>query len=163
MTFEQALTILLRYEGGYVNNPRDPGGETNFGITRRLALRYGYIGDMRDIPKATVASIYRAEFWDKIRAHELHHYIRYPLFDFAVHSGVKRAVMELQAVSGCVVDGIIGKQTLAKTSWRTICDIEAVMIATKLTASRLKFLTCLTGWPEFGKGWARRIADILKM
>lgn len=94
MGIDQLLAGLLAVEGGYSNNPKDRGGPTNYGITEQEARAYGYLGDMRLMPKATALSIYKQRYWlrpglDKIAD-------RYPrvaaeLFDTGVNMGVKRA------------------------------------------------------------------------
>ena len=57
MDFKSALKIVLLFEGGYVNDPLDTGGETNFGITKRVAQENGYNEDMKSIPMDFVSSL----------------------------------------------------------------------------------------------------------
>lgn len=123
--FKQALAVTLKHEGGYVNHPDDPGGETNFGITKAVAVGNGYTGSMRDIPMDVVERIYRSRYWDAMRLDEFPagtDQIRAELFDSAVNAGVSRAVRWLQASLNAlsrpgagrdlVVDGSIGPGTL---------------------------------------------------
>ena len=56
--FDKAFDLLIGNEGGYVNNPADPGGETNCGITRAVAVDNGYTGNMKSMPKETAKQIY---------------------------------------------------------------------------------------------------------
>lgn len=63
-TFQDALKRVLQHEGGYVDHPSDPGGETNFGITKAVARNYGYSGSMRNIPADVVEKIYKNQYWD---------------------------------------------------------------------------------------------------
>jgi lysozyme family protein len=63
-TFQDALKRVLKHEGGYIDHPSDPGGETNFGITKAVARNYGYSGSMRNIPADIVEKIYKNQYWD---------------------------------------------------------------------------------------------------
>lgn len=155
VTFDQAFDALLGHEGGYANNPADPGGETMWGVTVAVARANGYQGSMRDLPRDTAKAIYRKLYWDAVHAEELPNAIRYPLFDAAVNSGVKQAVKWLQRAVGVVDDGVIGPMTIAAAK---ASDGAAV----RMLAHRLDFMTSLPAWQTFGKGWARRIASILQ-
>lgn len=152
MNFNKALKAVLAHEGGYVNNPKDPGGETNYGITKRVAEDHGYKGDMKSIPMSTVEYIYKKSYWDKIRAESLPESLRFHVFDAAVNSGVSRAIKWLQESASVTQDGDIGPKTLAAAQ---------AITPGKYNAVRLKFLTSLGHWDTFGKGWARRIAENL--
>ena len=156
MKFEQALDKVLHHEGGYVNHPADPGGETNYGITKAVAFAYGYTGPMRSIPIDTVAAIYRREYWARIKADELPAAIRYPMFDAAVNSGTKQAIIWLQRALNTTVDGIIGPQTIAAAR-----NANAPELAGKLTGHRLSMLAGLKHFDQFGRGWSKRIASVL--
>lgn len=155
MNFSQALEHVLKHEGGYIDHPSDPGGETNFGITVAVAREYGYLGDMRTIPMSVVESIYKRKYWDKVRADEMPESVRFALFDYAVNSGSGAAIRALQRVLGVADDGVIGPMTLAAAK------AQSEGLGARLNGYRLKFMTELKIWPTFGKGWARRIADNL--
>lgn len=157
MNFNEALTIVLRHEGGYVDHPDDPGGATNFGITERTARAHGYSGDMRDLPLSMVQEVYRKSYWERCRCDDLPEGCRFDVFDAAVNSGVTRASIWLQEVVGSAPDGKIGALTIEAASKHDGKDI-----GRKLTAKRLRFMTQLSTWQTFGKGWARRIADNLE-
>lgn len=154
MNIEQALAILLRHEGGYVDHPSDPGGATNHGITERVARQHGYTGRMRDLPLSVATDIYRKSYWAPIKAEQLPPALRFHVFDAAVNSGVSQAVKWLQQCAGVTVDGVIGPVTLAAA---------AKVSPAKYSAVRLRFMTGLAGWSAFGRGWARRIADNLEL
>lgn len=149
MIFDEAFTRLLGHEGGYVNNPKDPGGETNWGISKRT---YPHI-DITNLSEAAAKAIYRRDFWDKVRADELPSATRYDVFDAAVNSGVSQSVKWLQQSLGVAVDGVIGSQTLAATY-----TMSGSMIKARFNGHRLMFMTNLKTWPAFSGGWARRIA-----
>ena len=157
MDFDQAFTKLLGHEGGYVNHPNDPGGETNWGVTKAVARDFGYMGAMRDMPRDTAKRIYRVKYWDAVKADEMPAAVRYPLFDAAVNSGVGQAARWLQRALGVADDGKIGAITIAKAK-----QSDGVAVATAMLGQRLQFMTNLSTWPAFGKGWARRIASLMQ-
>ena len=156
MNFDEAFTKLLGHEGGYVNHPNDPGGETNWGVTKAVARDFGYMGAMRDMPRDTAKRIYRVKYWDAVKADEMPAAVRYPLFDAAVNSGVGQAARWLQRALGVADDGKIGAITIAKAK-----QSDGVAVASAMIGQRLQFMTNLSTWPAFGKGWARRIAALL--
>ena len=157
MTFDQALEIVLKHEGGYVNHPSDPGGETNFGITKRVAEANGYHGDMRQIPMEMVRDIYRKDFWDAARCNEIQPELRLAVFDAAVNSGVRRSVQWLQTAVGANADGAFGPRTLA-----AVAASDPRKAARDMCYERLSFLVQLNHFNAFGRGWVRRVLDILR-
>lgn len=154
MDINQALKHLLGNEGGYSDNPVDPGGKTMYGITERVARAHGYMGEMRDLPLPVATDIYRINYWTPIKADQLPDGLRFHVFDAAVNSGPAQAVKWLQQAAGITVDGAIGPQTLSAATR---------VSPAKYSAIRLRFMTGLATWPTFGKGWARRIADNLSI
>ena len=158
MNFDQAFDILLKHEGGFSDHPADPGGKTRFGITEAVAREVGYRGDMRELPLDLAKRIYKDRYWDAVRAEELPAAIRYAVFDAAVNSGPRQAIRWLQRAAGVKDDGIIGPQTLAAVR---AADPERLL--RRMLAQRLRFMTGLSTWPAFGRGWARRIADLMEM
>lgn len=154
--FDQAFTALLGNEGGYSNNPADPGGETMWGITLAVARANGYTAPMKDISQATAKGIYSRHYWLP-EFDQLPYKIAFALFDAAVNSGVTQAVRWLQRALGIADDGKFGPITLAAVQ---AADPERLLMA--FNAERLDFMTRLSTWPTFGKGWARRIAANLK-
>lgn len=155
MQFTEALQHVLKHEGGYVDHPDDPGGETHYGITVKVARENGYLGDMRTIPMHVVADIYRKQYWDKVKADQMPESVRFALFDYAVNSGPVAASKALQRVLGVADDGILGPMTIAAA------HAQSAGLGARLNGYRLKFMTDLKIWPTFGRGWARRIADNL--
>ena len=159
--FERALPLVLKHEGGYVDHPKDPGGATNLGVT--IGTLSSWLGqpatkaDVKALTRATVAPIYRKNYWAAIRADELPAGLDYAVFDFAVNSGPKRAAMALQRAVGVADDGVIGSITLANVANRPVdVTIERIM------ADRMTFLRRLSTWPTFGKGWTARCDGVLK-
>lgn len=89
MNFEDSLKVILKWEGGYSNHPKDRGRETMYGIIKRVALKWGYIDNMKDIPMSLVKEIYRKDYWDKAGCDYLPEHIKLFAFDTAVNLGVE--------------------------------------------------------------------------
>jgi lysozyme family protein len=157
--FERCLDIVLAHEGGFVRNPFDPGGASNFGITRRTLARARRRDagdeDVRQLSKREAGTIYRRFYWDAIRASEMPAGVALAVFDFAVNSGVRRASRLLQSILNADVDGVVGPRTLAALS-RT----DGPDLIRRLTRARLGFLARLSTWPIFGRGWRRRVLSV---
>lgn len=158
MNFDQAFDILLRHEGGFSDHAADPGGKTRFGITEAVAREVGYRGDMRELPLDLAKRIYKDRYWGAVRAEELPEAVRYAVFDAAVNSGPRQAILWLQRAVGVKDDGIIGPQTLAAVR---AADPERLL--RRFLSQRLRFMTNLPNWGSFSCGWARRIADLMEM
>jgi lysozyme family protein len=156
MTLDEAFTELLGNEGGYSNNPADPGGETMWGITFRVARYNGYLGPMRDMPQGVAKAIYQRLYWTPTYCDKLPDPLRFQVFDAAVNNGVKEAILLLQQALGTQADGYFGPATLSAVQ---SCD--PVKVAMRYLGYRLKFFTGLDTWPTFGKGWANRVGDNL--
>lgn len=157
MNFDQAFDELLKHEGGYVNHKDDKGGATRYGVTEAVAREVGYRGDMRDLPLDLAKRIYQDRYWHAVKAEQLPAQVRYLVFDAAVNSGVGQAARWLQRAVGVKDDGVIGPQTLLALNQ---ADPEA--LARRYLSQRLRFMSGLANWPAFGRGWARRIADLME-
>ena len=153
MNFDDAFATVIGHEGGYVNHPTDPGGETKYGISKRAYPELV----IADLTLEDAKFIYHRDYWTKVRGDDLPDAIAINVFDMAVNHGVKAAVKILQAAVGADIDGALGPQTLA-AAWRS----NPVLAAIRLNASRLDFYTTLTTWSTFGRGWARRVANNLR-
>lgn len=151
MNFDIAFDRLIGHEGGYVNHPNDPGGETKYGISKRS---YPSV-DIKNLTIDGAKEIYRRDFWDAI-GEEAHPAIKFQVFDFAVNSGRSTAIRKLQAAIGVADDGIFGPRSKAALASMAVND--ALM---RYLAYRLEFMAALSTWPTFGRGWARRIAQQL--
>lgn len=154
MEFDQAFDILIGHEGGYVNHPHDPGGETKFGITRRS---YPDL-DIASLTVEDAKKIYRADFWQRLNLDKLPTELRFHIFDAAVNSGRGNAARFLQRALGIADDGIIGPITL---QWAS--QVNPLYLVMWYSGERLSFMTRLSTWRTFGKGWVRRIADNLRV
>jgi len=157
VNFDQAFDRLVGHEGGYVNHPNDPGGETNWGITRRTANEQGYTGEMRDLTREQAKDIYRRAYWLRVKADQYDSAIAFQVFDAAVNHGIKQAVRWLQRAVGVTDDGFIGPVTVAAARAANPSDV-----LVRFNAQRLDFYTKLSTWPAFGKGWVRRVAANLQ-
>jgi len=157
MNFDDAFEKVIGFEGGYVNNPKDPGGETTYGVTKVVAMRHGYLGNMRQLPLAKAKAIYKADYWDAVKGDVIPEILKYPVFDAAVNSGVGSSIRWLQRALGVKDDGIFGPVTLAKIQKS---DPEKTLRG--ILSQRLTSLTNLPTWDTFGRGWARRLCKILE-
>lgn len=121
-SIDEMMADLLRNEGGYVNNPKDPGGETNFGITKDTALANGYHGDMRAMTRDDALAIYRKRYFTDPGFHMVYAYapgVAAELFDTGVNMGPTKAVQFLQRALNafgdhCLADGQLGPNTIAQ-------------------------------------------------
>lgn len=160
--FEQCLALVLKHEGGYVNNPKDPGGMTNLGVTKKVWEEYvGHSVDeaaMRALGPKDVAPLYKKNYWDKIRGDDLPLGVDYACFDLAVNSGVGRAAKVLQKCVGVPADGVIGPATLAEVG-----NHSPLNLAQQICENRLEFLQALPTWTTFGRGWGRRVEEVEKV
>ena len=158
MNFDTAFDLLITHEGGFSNHPDDPGGATMYGVTEAVARAEGYTGAMRDLTLDFAKQVYRKRYWDACRCDQMPDVLRYPLFDAAVNSGPGQAIKWLQSAVGVKADGAIGPVTQQAVNMAAPQPTRQKMIG-----NRLRFMTQLSNWPSFSKGWARRIAAILEM
>lgn len=154
--FDQAFKRLMKNEGGYVNHPRDPGGETMYGVTKRVAIANGYKGSMRNLPIEFAEKVARKSYWDTTRCDDLDPLVASQLFDAAYNHGPRNAVKFLQRAVGVTADGMIGPMTIAATNAKP-----PYSVVLNFLSERLDFFTRIGTWSTFGKGWSRRIAEQL--
>lgn len=153
MNFEDVFERTIGHEGGYVNNPADPGGETNWGISKRSYPNL----DIPNLTRWAAQDIYRRDFWERIHGEQLPDGVAYQLFDFAVNSGIGTAVRYLQRAVGVADDGHWGP--ISQAALEKFSESDLIML---VLAERLEFMSRLKNWPTFSRGWARRIADNLR-
>lgn len=153
MTFDVAFDRVIGSEGGYTDGAGDPGGETNWGISKRS---YPHV-DIRNLTREGAKALYRRDFWDRLDADGFADGVAFQLFDFAANSGIETAVRYLQRAIGVADDGHWGPVSRAAAA--AISETDTLM---RLNAERLDFMTRLSNWPVAGKGWARRIAANLR-
>jgi len=166
--FVRALHHVLEFEGGWTNDPQDPGGPTNMGITlevyaenKGLKLnsrnRGEVMTELRNIPEALVRDIYFRRYWVKARCPDLPNSIAFIHFDAAVNHGPGRAVRMLQQAARVDVDGEIGPLTIA-----AVREGEQAIIVETYSNIREKFYRSLHHFPRFGRGWLRRLRAATK-
>lgn len=149
MDFNTAFDRLLAHEGGHVNDPRDAGGETQYGISARAYPQENIAG--MTIERAR--EIYRRDYWGPMRCEEMPAALRFELFDMAVNMGQFKAVTLLQEAVGAADDGILGPDTL-----RRLQAADPQWILRRLQGARLDAYTRAKAWPSFSAGWVRRVA-----
>lgn len=152
MTFRDVVDRTLGHEGGYVNNPADPGGETQWGISKRA---YPTV-NIKTLTREQAIEIYERDYWLPMGS-TLSAAVNYQLFDATVNHGRGNAVRFLQRAVGVADDGVWGPRSAAACKAMKEADV-----LLRFLAERLTFMTKLSTWQTFGKGWARRIADNLK-
>lgn len=150
MNFDTAFERLIGHEGGYSNDPQDPGGETNWGISKRSYPNE----NIKTLTRESAKTLYFAQFWSPLA--DAHDAIKFQVFDFAVNGGMTVAVRKLQAAIGVADDGHWGPH-----SAQTLLPMDVNDVLMKYTAQRLRFYTSLKGWARFGAGWTNRVAGQL--
>jgi lysozyme family protein len=160
--YDECLKTILHHEGGYVNHPKDPGGETNLGVTKRVYQEHGGTKDMKDLLVEDVAPIYKKGYWDRMKGDDLPGGLDLCVFDFGVNAGPNRAAKFLQSMIGTTVDGGIGPNTLAKVEEyiRENGEHESVE---KYQSMRQEYYEQLSTFATFGKGWTRRVEETTKL
>lgn len=147
--FSRNIDRVLGHEGRYVNDPDDPGGETNWGISKRS---YPHV-NIKELGREDAIAIYYRDFWLKILGDQLSDGASYQLLDSAVNSGVTQSVRFMQRALGVADDGIFGPHSQKVLEETPECNFIMLFVS-----ERLDFMTRLKNWPQHGKGWARRIA-----
>lgn len=154
--FSQCMRWLLAHEGGYVDHPEDPGGETNLGVTRKVyenfCMAHDFVvKDMKELTPEDVTPIYKKNYWDEIRGNDLPSGLDWSVFDWAVNSGPGRSARCLQNIVNARADGDIGPMTLA-----AIAQFDAANLIDNMHSRRQKFYEKLKTFEHFGAGWTRR-------
>ncbi len=153
MNFDLAFDRVMGHEGGYVNHPMDPGGETNWGISKRSYPQL----NIRALTRAEAKEIYRRDFWQAIHADEMPGSVAFQAFEFAVNSGIGTAIRKLQRAVGAADDGYWGPM-----SQRAVAAMPEHKVIMRFIAERLDFWRSLSTWSTFGNGWAGRAAQDLR-
>ena len=155
MSFETVVHMVLEHEGGYVNHPSDPGGETKYGISKRA---YPDV-DIAELTEDDAADLYKRDYWDRIKGDDLPVGVACVVMDYAVNSGISRASKALQSVCGISNgDGVIGPHSLASV-WTTVKNDSEESVINAVTEQRQGFIRALSIYDTFGKGWERRIDE----
>ena len=176
--FNTYIDYVFSHEKGYVDDPLDPGGATNLGITHETLGRWrGLKKKWRTLPKSEVenltkeeaAEIYRAKYWDSCRCSDLPRGLDYAVFDYAINSGPSQAAKDLQREVGAVADGIVGGMTLKAVN-EALNSRDVTQIIEKLLMRRLRLMrrakhrvTGASLWERYGRGWSRRVEDVKRL
>ena len=157
--WQKSFELMLKSEGGYVNNPADPGGMTNLGVTK--ATWENWVGresdeaEMRGLTPEKVEPLYKKKYFDAVRGDELPMGLDYLMFDFAVNAGAGRAIKTLQTAVGVTPDGGFGPMTMA-----AVQAVDPNELIEQFSQAKEDFYRSLTTFATFGKGWLNRVADV---
>lgn len=145
--FEKAFSMVMKFEGGYSNDPNDPGGETKFGISKRA---YPHL-DIASLTEDQAKDIYHLDYWQGISGDFLPYPINIIIFDAAVNQGKKRAVRMLQEALKIKQDGLIGSQTIkaVKNASSEFCAVYLAKRARQYAKTR--------NFSIYGDGWLKRL------
>ena len=153
--FDDSLELVLKEEGGYVDNPSDPGGRTNLGVTQSIWEAWvGHPVDeqvMKNLNPEYVKPLYEQKFWKPSGCDNLPKGLDYAVFDFAVNAGPGRSVKTLQQTIGCVPDGMLGPRVIS-----ALANSDIRSVVEKFCATRQDYYEGLKLFPVFGKGWTAR-------
>ncbi|HXW70394.1 MAG TPA: glycosyl hydrolase 108 family protein [Methylocella sp.] len=159
--FEACLAVTLHAEGGYSNDPHDPGGPTNFGITQKVLEQWRgqpvSAEEVKELTRDEAKEIYRANYWLPMNCAKLPDGVDLEVFDFGVNAGPSRSIKRLQRLLGIKEDGSMGPMTLAAVN---AIDPKELMI--KLANDRQEYYRSLPTFAQFGGGWTRRVSDVQK-
>jgi lysozyme family protein len=153
MSFDRAFQITVGVEGGYVNDPADPGGETKYGISHRA---YPDI-DIKALTLDQAKDIYRRDYWQAASCDSMPERIGHLVFDCAVHHGVKTAIKLLQRALKVADDGEFGPITRGTLTARDTNET-----ADLLMAQRMLYLMTCSAWPTYKLGWAKRCFSVAR-
>ncbi len=155
MTFSVCIPIILSSEGGYVDNPRDPGGPTNLGITLNTLSgwlqRPASVDEVKALTPQVAGQIYQANYYNPVHGPELPNGVDLMAFDTAVNSGVATAIKLLQTAVGTKADGYFGSLTLAAVKAKSPADT-----INAFHAAHEAFYRSLPVFSVFGRGWLAR-------
>jgi lysozyme family protein len=151
--YQNCLDLVLKSEGGWVNNPADPGGETNLGVTKRVWEEYvGHpVQTLKNLTKADVAPLYEQKYWRPTYGEVLPRGLDFLCFSMGVNAGPGRSVKLLQSAIGCIPDGSIGPNTMAK-----IRESNVATLINQFSESRRGYYRSLNK-PQFEHGWLNRV------
>lgn len=154
LAWNKAFDLLMQNEGGYVNDPDDSGGETKFGICKRSYPDE----DIKNLTIDRAKEIYRRDFWLRAKCDRYPDALSVAVFDYAVNSGVSRAIKDMQAAMNLKADGVAGNQTIGAANRLPLRPVLEAYLD-----KRLNFLTGLKGWKKYGGGWGKRFQRVKKV
>lgn len=149
--FDRSINIVLREEGGLADNPKDPGGLTNFGISQRA---YPNV-DIRALTVASATEIYRRDYWPAVHADELPWPLCLFAFDHGVNAGPGSAIKILQRALGVGVDGVWGSGSRNALATKSPDELAEAYVV-----GRVRYYLSLPTAETFGVGWCGRVARV---
>ena len=170
VTYHEAIRLILRFEGGYVNDPADPGEETNKGVTKKVYDEYREskglpVRSVRDISDEEVSDIYRTMYWLEGKCDKLPAYLSIVHFDTSVNAGIRQAAKLLQRTVGAKDDGVIGSGTLGKVTEKVTISGDLATALIYLGKRRDFYKNLVAQKPalqKFLKGWMNRVDTLEK-
>lgn len=165
--FEVAFELIIGHEGGFTENPADPGNWTGGASGKGVCLgtKYGISAaaypstDIRGLQLEDAHRIYERDYWGRAGCPECPGSLAFLLFDAAVNTGVHRAVRWLQETLEVTADGQFGPRTKAALE-KALEARGLIDVAGELHGRRIHFMAGLSTWSQFGRGWSRRLARI---
>jgi lysozyme family protein len=159
--WQAAMAVELRFEGGKVDDPRDPGGRTNEGVIQRVFSAYLQkkgqpVRDVYTMTPAERDEIYMQQYGWKIAFDQLPPGLDLVILDGAINSGVTQSVKWVQRCLGLTADGQMGDVTLQAV--QNYPDHDALIAA--ICERRMAFLRALKPWPVYKKGWTSRVNQV---
>lgn len=166
MNYEDCLNFVMRWEGGFVNDPLDRGGATNRGVTQRTydAWRTRKGADLRsvaDMDPSELYQIYLERYWNPVKCRAFASPLDLALFDSAVQHGAGRTAKWLQELLDVTADGVVGPVTIEAASRQPVHDLTAAYLDRRQRFYRAIVANDPTQ-KRFEKGWANRLADLRK-
>jgi lysozyme family protein len=149
--FEKCIPIILRHEGGYVNHPNDPGGETKYGISKRAFPKE----NIKNLTVERAKEIYKKNYWDRMNLEGIENLqLALHVFDHGVNAGPRTSIRMLQRAAGVKPDGVIGPITLNAVNRQSLTD--------KFEQARIQYyIRIAEKRPKlkvFIKGWINRVS-----
>lgn len=152
--FAVAVDFVFKHEGGYVSDPKDPGGTTNFGISARAYPRL----DIKALTRTEAMTVYFRDYWQAASCEHLPPAVALIHFDTAVNQGVGAAIRLLQASAGVPMDGNIGPKTIAAVNAKG-----ARSMVEEYAARRMHRYGGTVNFDRYGLGWSRRLMACLSL
>jgi lysozyme family protein len=161
--FNKCLSVILHHEGGFVNHPKDPGGATNLGVTKKVYEEW--VGHpvteqvMRKLTPQLVSSLYKVKYWNVLKCDDLPAGLDLCVFDFGVNAGTGRSARYLQRLVGAREDGAIGPKTLSLV--KALVTLKGGdNVVDEFQESRRVYYRKLPTFSTFGRGWLRRVDEV---
>jgi len=158
--FQPSLDLVLKSEGGFVQDPEDSGGATNLGVTIKAWSEYlgraVNVKEMKELTPLMVKPFYKEKYWNPAGCDAFAKGVDYAVFDFAVNAGVRRCIKTLQKAVGAEPDGVLGSITQALIRQHDPSDL-----LDKFSKAKIEFYQSLNK-PRFEKGWLNRVEEVKK-